>query len=100
LALLRNPPSFSEKPRVTAEVGLELGKSFEALTERFIDENPDLVASEEIAMFFDQKSGKQKPFVHDPDEDEIGELEADGEGGLIERLRVKTKAPQKEITFE
>lgn len=80
---------------------LELSKlsTFEELAIEFIRKNQDSVTTEEIASFFDSK-GKAKPFLPDPTDKEIGEIDLDEEGNVIERHAAPKVDKQPEITYE
>lgn len=82
---------------------IEKFKSFEELSAAFIDankQNPDMVSSEEIAQFFDVKSGRIKKTLESPEERplDLNNLEVDEQGNLYEKppapkVKVQPKTP-------
>jgi hypothetical protein len=80
---------------------LELSKltTFEELAIEFIRNNQNSVTTEEISSFFDSK-GKGKPFLPDPTDKEIGEVDFDENGDVIERHAAPQVKKQSEITYE
>lgn len=80
---------------------LELSKlsTFEELSIEFIKNNQNSVTTEEISSFFDSK-GKGKPFLPDPTDKEIGEIDLIN-GDVIERHAApQVIKKQPEITYE
>jgi len=80
---------------------LELSRlnTFEELSVEYIKANKDSVTTEEISSFFDSR-GKAKAFIPDPMEKEIGELDLDETGEVIEMHQAAPIKQQQEVSYE
>lgn len=80
---------------------LELSRlnTFEELSVDYIKENKDSITTEEISSFFDSK-GKGKPFIPDPTDKEIGQIDFDASGDVIERHMAPPVKKKQEISYE
>ena len=80
---------------------LEMDKAikFEDLCYQYLDANKDRISSQDIEMFFDAK-GNPKKHIADPFDREIGELDLDPEGNVIEKHAARPVIKPQEITHE